>query len=177
MNQRLYFVLPDLACASQTAHDLWRARIADQNMFFVGRDDVPLGRLNAASVTETSDLAHSLRLGAKVGLGCGALLGAYLMLVPPLGLDPGAGTLALCVLFGAVFGGWAASLVGVSVPNEQLAPFQREIDRGRIVMMVDVPPERVAEIERLVRAEHPDVANHAARPLGGAPRGARMPPA
>jgi hypothetical protein len=164
VTRRLYFVLPDLDCAARTAHDLWHARVGDQNMFFVGRDDLPLGRLNAASVTQTSDLTHSLRLGATIGLGCGALLGAYVMMVPPPGLSPGAGTLAICAFFGALLGSWAASLVGVSVPSAQLAPFQRDIERGRIVMMVDVPPERVTEIEQLVQGEHPDVASHGARP-------------
>lgn len=175
VQRRLYFVLPDLACASQTAHDLWRARIADQNMFFVGRDDMPLGRLNAASVTQTSDLTRSLRLGAVIGSGCGGLLGAYLMMAPPSGLDPGAGTLAACAFFGALFGSWAASLIGVSVPNKQLAPFQRDIERGRIVMMVDVPPERVAEIERLVEAEFPEVARAGPFPSGTATGGAASP--
>lgn len=157
MQQRLYFVLPDLACASRTAHDLWRARVDDTAMRFVGRDDLPLGRLNAASVTQTSDLKNSLRLGAMIGVACGALLGAYLLIAPPAEFEPGAGTLALSALFGLVFGSWAASLVGVSVPHQQLAPFQRDIDRGRIVMMVDVPRERAAEIEEIVRAESPDV--------------------
>jgi hypothetical protein len=172
VTRRLYFVLPDLYCAARTAHDLWRARVDDQNMFFVGRDDMPLGRLNAASVTQTSDLTHSLRVGATVGLRCGALLGTLLMMVPPPGLNPGAGTIAICAFFGALFGSWAASLVGVSVPSPQLAPFQRDIERGRIVMMVDVPPERVAEIEQLVQGEHPDVTRHGLRPprarFGGA---------
>ncbi len=164
MRRRLYFVLPDLACASQTAFDLWRARVDDEAMHFVGRDDMPLGRLNAASVKETSDLTHSLRLGAITGLGCGALLGLYLIVAPPPGLDPGSGTLLICAMFGALFGSWAASLIGVSVPHKQLEPFQGEIDRGRIVMMVDVPPERVDEIQGIVEAEHPDVAHLGTQP-------------
>ena len=164
MLRRLFFVLPDLACASQTAHDLWRAHVADESMRFVGRDDLPLGRLNASSVTETSDLTHSLRLGAIVGLVCGVLLGSYLVLVPPPGLEPGLGTLAVSCLFGSLFGSWAASLVGVSVPNRQIEPFQRDIDRGRILMMVDVPPERVLEIQQIVKAEHPDVTDIGTHP-------------
>ena len=66
------------------------------------------------------------------------------------------GTILFTALFGAVFGAWASSLVGASVPNSQLRRFQPEIERGRVLMMVDVPMRRVEEITDLVARRHPE---------------------
>lgn len=164
MRRRLYFVLPDLATAIRTANDLLLARIEDKYMHFVGRDGMHLGQLHAATVAQTSDLRHSLLLGAALGLVCGGLLGAYLMMAPPDGLDLGIGTLVGCTIFGGMFGSWASSLIGLSVPSKRLTPFRREIDAGRILLMVDVPHDRVEEIQRVVRAEHPDVSDRGEDP-------------
>ena len=51
---------------------------------------------------------------------------------------------------GAVLGAWVASLVGASVPNSRIKHYQAHIDRGAILLMVDVPPSRVEEIRELV---------------------------
>lgn len=164
MRRRLYFVLPDLACAIRTANDLLLARIEDKYMHFVGQDGMSLGNLHAATVAQTSDLRHSLQLGAAIGLVGGVLLGAYLMIFPPQGLDLGIGTLIGCTIFGGMFGSWASTLIGLSVPSKQLAPFKREIDGGKILLMVDVPPERADEIHRLVQGEDPGVADRGEDP-------------
>lgn len=164
MRRRLYFVLPDLATAIRTANDLLLARIEDKYMHFVGRDGMSLGQLHAASVAQTSDLRHSLQLGAAIGLVGGVLLGAYLMVFPPEGLDLGVGTLIACTIFGGMFGSWASTLIGLSVPNKQLMPFRREIQAGKILLMVDVPVDRVDDVHKLVQSEHPDVSDRGEDP-------------
>ena len=164
MRRRLYFVLPDLATAIRTAHDLLLARIEDRYMHFVGRDGMSLGELHAASVAQTSDLRHSLQIGAVMGLALGALLGAYLMISPPDGLDLGVGTLMGCTIFGGMFGSWASTLIGLSVPSKQLAPFKRDVDAGKILLLVDVPADRVEEIHKLVQREHPDITDRGEDP-------------
>jgi len=164
MRRRLYFVLPDLACAIRTANDLLLARIDDKYMHFVGRDGMSLGELHAATVAQTSDLRQSLQLGAGIGLVGGLLLGTYLMILPPDGLDLGVGTLIGCTIFGGMFGSWASTLIGLSVPNKRLEPFKREVDAGKILLLVDVAPERVEEVHKLVQRQHPDVGDRGEDP-------------
>src|SRR5262245_25606560 len=106
MRRRLYFVLPDLGFAIRTANDLPLARIACKYMHFIGRDGMSLGQLHEASVAQTSDLRHSLVVGSALGAVVGLLLGAYLMIMPPDGLDLGVGTLIGCTIFGGMFGSW-----------------------------------------------------------------------
>ncbi len=66
------------------------------------------------------------------------------------------GTVAACTAGGALFGAWAASLVGVSAPNGRLRPFDAEFDAGRILLMADVPESRAGEIHELLARQHPE---------------------
>jgi hypothetical protein len=60
------------------------------------------------------------------------------------------------VLVGAALGAWAASMVGASVPNSKLRQFQRDIDAGKVLLMVDVPYDAVEGIRGIVKARHPE---------------------
>jgi hypothetical protein len=62
----------------------------------------------------------------------------------------------LLIGFGIFFGIWMASLVGVSVPNSRLKRFADEIERGGVLLMVDVPFARVDEIHERLHAKHPE---------------------
>ena len=67
----------------------------------------------------------------------------------------GAG-LAAIALAGAGIGAWVSGMIGMDVPNSQIDRFEQAINAGEILMMVDIPKERVAEIEELVQSHHPD---------------------
>jgi hypothetical protein len=60
------------------------------------------------------------------------------------------------MLAGAPLGAWVASMVGAAVPNSRLKQFQTDLELGRVLMMVDVPLRRVAEIAELVASRHPE---------------------
>jgi hypothetical protein len=59
-------------------------------------------------------------------------------------------------MVGAVFGIWASSMIGVSTPSQRLRRFDRAIQQGQILLMVDVPQGRVEEIESQLQALHPE---------------------
>jgi len=90
-------------------------------------------------------------------------IGLYLWL-HPIGVHVfGAGTVAACTAGGALFGAWAASLVGISAPNWRLRPFDAEFDAGRILLMADVPAGRAREIHELLTQRHPEAVERAAQ--------------
>jgi hypothetical protein len=62
----------------------------------------------------------------------------------------------VAVLVGALLGAWVASMVGASVPNSKLRQFQREIEAGKLLLMVDVPYDAVDGIRDVVNARHPE---------------------
>ena len=156
MRRRLYFLLPDVDSARRTANDLLLARVEDRHMHFLARRGTDLAELHEAGYLIKTDLVH----GAGVGLGLGALggaaLGALLLFYPIEGTQPHPLAFFVAVLVGALIGAWVASMVGASVPNSKLSQFQRDLDRGKILLMVDVPPAAVDEIRGEVTARHPE---------------------
>jgi hypothetical protein len=60
------------------------------------------------------------------------------------------------MLGGAAFGVLVASMVGAAVPNSRLKQFHPDLEAGRVLLMVDVPFRRVAELTELVVARHPE---------------------
>ena len=49
-----------------------------------------------------------------------------------------------------------SSMIGSSVPNSRLRPYQRALDEGRILLMIDVPHHRVDEVRDRLNAIHPE---------------------
>ncbi len=63
--------------------------------------------------------------------------------------------LALAAL-GAVMGVWVSGMIGASTPSTHLEAFDDEIQRGKVLLLVDVPGDRAKEIARVVRQHHPE---------------------
>jgi hypothetical protein len=59
-----------------------------------------------------------------------------------------------------LFGIFASTLVGTSVPNSKLKRFADDIEKGQILLMVDVPMSRVEEIQERVQRGHPEATWH-----------------
>jgi len=60
------------------------------------------------------------------------------------------------LLGGAAFGVLVATMVGAAVPNSRLKQFDADLEAGRVLLMVDVPFRRSAEITELVVSRHPE---------------------
>jgi hypothetical protein len=164
MRRRLYFLLPDLGSAIQTANDLLLARLEDRYMHFLAKRGMSLGALHEANYFQKSDAVHGAELGFVIGGVGGFLIGIYVYLTPPEGVTLQLVTVLVSTVIGAIFGAWAASLVAMSVPNSRLKPFQKDIDTGKILLMVDVPPSRVEEVRELVERRHPEASAHGMEP-------------
>jgi hypothetical protein len=55
-------------------------------------------------------------------------------------------------------------MVGASVPNSRLRQFDAAIEEGRILLMVDVPQQRVDEIRERLSAIHPEAEDRGLDP-------------
>lgn len=158
MRRRLYFLLPDVASAKQTADDLLLARIEDRHMHFLARRGTELGELHEAGYLQKTDLLHGAGIGLALGGGAGLVLGAAIVAFPPAG-NPELGTVLVTTLIGSVLGAWMASMAAAAVPNSRLKQFQAQIGEGKILAMVDVPLEQVERIRELVLKRHPEAVS------------------
>jgi len=157
MRRRIYWLLPDLASARRTMDDLLLARIAEQHIHFVARDDADMTGLHAANVLQTSDVIRAAQMGLVLGGLVGAVLGVVLgALFPIVGDTPQWGMGAVLAIAGAAFGAWSSSMIGVSTPSHRLKRFEAAIQQGQILLMVDAPRGRIEEIEARLQRLHPE---------------------
>ncbi len=163
MRRRLYFVLPSVESARRTEDELLLARIEENHIHFVARDDIELGTLPSASVVQRSDLLHAMIIGLIAGGITGMAAGAVIYFAPTeTGL--GLGAILVVGLVGAMIGTWVSGMIGISVPNTQLRLFEPAVEKGQILMMVDVPKARVAEITELIHSTHPEATDGGMEP-------------
>jgi len=157
MRRRIYWLLPDVTSARKTMDDMLLARIDERHMHFVGREDIDLFGLHAASILQTSDVVRAAQMGMLIGAVVGAASGGLLAWYFPLtGGPPQGGLVVLLAIVGAGFGAWASSMIGVSIPSRRLKRFEPAIEQGQILLMLDVPRGRVEEIESRLQALHPE---------------------
>jgi hypothetical protein len=159
MRRRLYFLLPDVESARRTADDLLLGRIEDRHMRFLARRGTDLGELHEASYLQKTDLVHGAGVGLMLGGLGGLVLGALIVTYPPEGTHPQLVAVLIAAVVGGGLGAWMASMAAAAVPNSRLKQFQDDIERGRVLLMVDVPYGRVEQIRELVLERHPEAVS------------------
>lgn len=155
MRRRLYFLLPDVKRAKSVFKELLLARIDARHIHVMAKEGTALGDLPEATVLQKSDAAHGAALGLLAGGVTGAIAGAVVLMFPPSGLAMGFGVVLAMSVLGAVMGVWVSGMIGASTPSTHLAAFSDEIERGKVLMIVDVPRSRVDEVSRMIRKHHP----------------------
>jgi len=156
VKRRIYFLAPDPATARSIVDALLLARIEERHIHVVAREGTPLEDLPQAGLAQRSDLVPALQKGVAAGGVTGLLAGLVATRFPPAGLALGGGALLGLTLFGAGFGAWMASMVGVGLPSGRLQRFESAIEAGKVLMMIDVPRSRVRATEALVLRHHPE---------------------
>mgnify|MGYP001825924568 FL=1 len=154
--RRLYFMVPDIATANTVVDELLLKRVDEHHIHVVAKEGTPMGDLPEANLFQKSDFIPAMERGLAVGGFTGLLAGLAAMTFPPAGLVLAGGAVLGTSLAGAGIGAWISGMIGMDVPNSQIEKFAAAIESGEILMMVDIPKERVEEIEALVQQHHPD---------------------
>lgn len=158
MRRRLYFMLPDVESARAMLNDLLLARIECKHIHFLSRRDSLPDDLPQANVLQKTDIVHGAQTGMVIGGFVGAAAGALFVFFPPEGATLALVTVLLAAIGGSIFGAWVSSMVASSVPNSRLKSFERDMEQGKVLMMVDVPMRRRQEIYDTISRRHPEAA-------------------
>lgn len=154
--RRIYFLIPDLETANTVTNELLLARIEERHIHVIAREGTELGELPKASLLQTSDVIPAVERGLAVGGVTGILAGVAAVTFPPAGLALGGGAILATALAGSGIGAWLSSMIGVDVVNSQIKQFEDAVNQGEILFLVDVPKERVHQIEEMVKSHHPE---------------------
>ncbi len=57
---------------------------------------------------------------------------------------------------GAGFGALVSGMVAHDIPNHELEAFEQGIAEGKILLLLDVPKERVDEFVEIITSHHPE---------------------
>jgi hypothetical protein len=156
MRRRLYFLLPDVKTTKQVFRELLLARIEERHVHVLARDGTLLGDLPEATLLQKSDAIHGIELGLIIGGATGMVAGTLAVLFPPSGLIMGLGVILATGILGAIMGVWVSGMIAVDVPNTKLRAFMGAVEKGKVLMIVDIPKDQVAEVSRWVKQHHPE---------------------
>jgi uncharacterized membrane protein len=155
--QRLYFLIPDKETTSDVVNELNAMGLPKDQLHVMGKDWKPLEKegVPVATLIQTSDVVNASMRGAIVGAALGLVLGliAHFVLI-----DTNIIWIALgMVVFGALFGVWASTMVGVSVRDIKVSKYDKAIKRGAMLLIIDVPDEREDAYRAAIKRHHPEV--------------------
>lgn len=156
MRRRLYFLLPDVNTSRQTVNELLLARIDISHIHVMARSGTSMTDLPEASIMQKSDLVYGFERGMLIGGFTGIIAGIVASLLPSIGLG-GGGLILATALAGAAIGAWASGMIGSDVINSRVKPFEKAMENGQILLMVDVPRNDVEAINQMVKKHHPEI--------------------
>jgi hypothetical protein len=148
--------MPNLESCRQVVAELEDEGVPEHHLHAIASLDQSLDGLPEAGVLQKTELAHGLEWGAGLGGVAGMLGGLLAVSFPPAGLVLGGGALLVGAAAGAGFGAVVSALLSSHEHNHDLDAFQRAIEAGEILLMVDIPRQRVDKIRELILNHHPE---------------------
>lgn len=135
MNHRHVFSAGDLRTAKAAIAAARASGIGDSHISLVAREDIELEVLPDDRIDSGADTMPAAVRGAVEGGSIGLVAGLIAFAVPAFGVTIiGAGLLAA---IGTAVGSWSSALMGSAVPSEVRRRFEEEIERGRILVVLD----------------------------------------
>ncbi|EWH03580.1 DUF1269 domain-containing protein [Halomonas sp. BC04] len=155
--QRLYFLIPDKETTSTIVDELNAMGLTKEDLHVMGKDWRPLEKegVPVATLIQTSDVANAWKRGAIAGAVLGFVLGLVAHFIIH-GTNIVWITLAM-VVFGALFGVWTSTMVGVSVRDVKVSKYDKAIKRGAMLLIIDVPEEQEETFKTVIKHHHPEV--------------------
>nr|WP_295377677.1 hypothetical protein [Pseudoxanthomonas sp.] len=164
MNRRV-FSAPDLGTAEQAMGAALRLGIRPGHAAVLAQSDIEMTQVpdaeKEASPTDFMPAAwRGIVGGGVIGL-VGGLIGMWL---PQTGFH--AMGVLITTLVGATVGGWSAALAGSTVPSEVRRDYEREIEAGRLLVVIDGEDDALLD-----RASQAIAATDGMQPLRQVPHG------
>ncbi len=155
MKERLFFFAPDVDDAHTIIRDLTEFGVSDSDLHVIAREDVALDPIAEPDLLHRSDVADAAKRGATTGGAMGLIGSIVAVSNPAIGLTLGGGAILAGTALGSALGTWFSTMVGVSVPNQDVEEYRDRIDHGELMIIVDSEPEYQSALQGMLAAKHP----------------------
>lgn len=152
-HRRLYFIVPEESHAVQIVTDLEAAGVDRRHIHAIAGKGVTLEELPAANAQQRGDTVWRMQRILWTGnLVLFALGGIGLIISATQGFLTGT-ILSFAAMVLTLAAGY---LFATRVPDTHLDEFRGVLSHHEVLLLVDVPKQRVAEIEELISRRHPE---------------------
>jgi uncharacterized membrane protein len=145
MNKRHVFATNDINAAKAVVRAAREHGIPRRCIVVEARKDIEIHRISDERKNVSMDFIPAALRGTLLGALSGLLLGIVAHWVPYFGIGWG-GVFALAGL-GALIGTWASVLMGSALPDEVRRTFDRQIEAGQILVVIDADEQEFATLE------------------------------
>ena len=152
-HRRLYFIVPDEPQAVRIVADLKTVGVDRQHIHAIAGKGTTLEKLPVANERQRRDAVWRLQQILWLGNLVLFVLGAIGLIVSVL---QGSLTGAILSFAAMALTLTAGFLFATRVPDTHLDEFRGVLSHSEVLLMVDVPPQQVADIEELIRRHHPE---------------------
>jgi len=152
--KRIYFLVPDIETTHKIVDELRSEGIEDRHMHVLAKRNTPLQDLPEASEFQKTDFIPAVERGAALGATTGLLAG--LIGLRFAGFTIAGGPVLGILFYGATIGAMMSGLAGLQVGNSKVKQYEKAIEKGELLLMVDVPKEQIDTLSKIVIKHHPN---------------------
>ena len=161
--KRIYFLVPTIKITHKIVDELQSEGIEERHIHILAKRDTPLEGLPEAGVSIKTDFLPAVERGVALGGTTGLLAG--LIGLRFAGFAIAGGPLLAAIMAGATIGSMMGGLAGMNSGNSRLKKFETAIEQGELLVLVDIPQERIEVIKNLVIKHHPDAEFEGIEPI------------
>jgi hypothetical protein len=161
--RRIYFLAPNIETTHKIVDELRAEGIEDRHMHILAKRDTPLEDMPEASEFQKTDFMSAAERGAALGAATGLLAG--LVGLRFAGFSIAGGPVLGILVYGATIGAMMSGLAGLQVGNSKVKKYVGAIERGEVLVMVDIPKERIDAMSKLIIKHHPSAQFEGIEPL------------
>ncbi|WP_027149978.1 glycine zipper family protein [Methylobacter tundripaludum] len=161
--RRIYFLVPNIAITHKIVEELQAEGIEDRHIHILAKRDTPLEGLPEAGIAIKTDFLPAVERGVALGGTTGLLAG--LIGLRFAGFAIAGGPLLGIIMAGATIGSLMGGLAGMNSGNSRLRQFEEAIERGELLVLIDIPKDRIEAIRKLVIKHHPEAEFEGIEPI------------